>query len=152
MNITYTQPGNGANIATTGLNSLASAAQYGSSSTTLIDNSGGASGQVNASGDLYLNLSLYLAAQGSARSSGAYVSVAICAMVDGSDYCDPTSPCPTPLAQFNFDAATTARYVTLTNIPIPPGKFFLVVTNNTGQAFASSGNILYGSTHHEQAV
>jgi hypothetical protein len=151
-NITYTQPSNGANLATTGLNSLANGSQYGSSATTLVDNSGGATGSVNATGDLYLNLSLYVAAQGTARSAGAYVSIALCAQVDGTDYCDSTSPCPTPLAQFNLDAAITARYVTLSNLPIPPGKFFLVLTNNTGQSFAASGNILYGSTHHEQVV
>ncbi len=56
------------------------------------------------------------------------------------------------LRSFVLDAATTARRLTLTNIPIPPFKFKLYVRNDTGQVLAASGNTLKYRRHNEQIV
>jgi hypothetical protein len=102
----------------------------------------------------YIDLELFIAAQGVARSSGAWVGVYIAAAVDPT----PTFPDTSNdafaelLAAFQLDAATTARRLTKTNIVIPPLKFQLYVKNNTGQAFAATGNTLKYRRHAEQSI
>jgi hypothetical protein len=130
-------PGAVQTLLTTELNALANAASVLSGA---IDNTAGA---------LYMNLELYLGVQ-TARSAGACVNVEICPSVDGTNYCDATFPCPQQLTQFNLDAAVTARYVTRVEIPIPPTKFKLNVTNNTGQAFAGTTNTLKYTLHSNE--
>jgi hypothetical protein len=102
----------------------------------------------------YIDLELVLAAQGAARSSGAWVGVYIAAAVDPTPTFPDTSndAFAEPLAAFQLDAATTARRLTKTNIVIPPLKFRLYVKNNTGQAFAATGNTLKYRRHAEQSV
>jgi hypothetical protein len=102
----------------------------------------------------YIDLELVLAAQAAARSSGAWVGVYIASAVDPT----PTFPDTSNdafaelLAAFQLDAATTARRLTKTNIAIPPLQFRLYVKNNTGQAFAASGNTLKYRRHAEQSI
>jgi hypothetical protein len=96
--------------------------------------------------EMYIALELLVAAQGSARSAGGYVAVYLLPSVDDTNFgygddaylTDPGNL----LCTFALDAATTARYVTRANLPIPPVDFKLQVQNKTGQAFASSGNTL----------
>lgn len=101
--------------------------------------------------ELFAALELYLATQGSARDSGATVDVYLLPSVDDTNFCygsdsvDP--PASAYIGSFVLDAATTARYVTLHNIPLPPLDFKLLLVNNTGQAFASSGNTLKYRLH-----
>ncbi len=113
--------------------------------------------EVNNEADLfqYLDLELVLAAQGVARSVGAVVEVWIAVAVDST----PNYPADSNAAlvsgflrSFVLDAATTARRLTLTNIPIPPFKFKLYVRNDTGQVLAASGNTLKYRRHNEQIV
>lgn len=96
--------------------------------------------------ELFMVLELYLATQGSARSAGATVDVYVLPSVDDTNFCygsdsvDP--PASAYVGSFPLDAATTARYATLHNIPLPPLDFKILVINETGQAFAASGNTL----------
>lgn len=107
-----------------------------------------------ANGDMYMDLELYLAAQGSARDSGAYVAVYILPSVDGTNYCygaDALDPPATAWrANFSLDAATTARYTTITHILLPAGKFKILVINETGQAFAATLNTLKYTLYNEE--
>ena len=103
----------------------------------------------------YMNLELFLAIQGSARSAGATVDVYIDRSWDaGSTYEDTgnTAFSGQYLYSFSLDASTTARTLIGTNIPIPPLHFKLNVYNNTGQAFNASTNVLSYRRHNEQGV
>lgn len=102
----------------------------------------------------YINLELVLAAQGVARSAGATVEVWIAVAVDPSNYPDTANAALMGgfFAAFALDAATTARRLTLYDIPIPPLKFKLYLRNRTGQTWASSGNTFKTRRHNEQSV
>ncbi|MGE3620741.1 MAG: hypothetical protein AB7L84_09790 [Acidimicrobiia bacterium] len=100
--------------------------------------------------ELFADLELVVAAQGSARSAGAVVDVYIVPSVDGTNYADLEATCSEPIATFALDAATTARRLAARDIPIPPGLFKLAVRNRTGQSFASSGSTLKYRTHSVQ--
>ena len=101
----------------------------------------------------YINLELVVAAQGAARSAGAFVAVYINYAADGTTYDDTSNKAFAELlAVFPLDAATTARRLTKTNIPIPPLDFKLLVLNDTGQALAATLNTLKYRRHNEQGV
>lgn len=121
----------------TELNSLGSGST--SSASSAIDNTSAL--------DLYDDLTLTVAAQGSARSAGAVVSVYLVPALDGTNYDDAVASNAELVAVFPLDAATTARQQTRRDIPIPPGLFKYFAVNSTGQALASSGNILERRPH-----
>jgi hypothetical protein len=126
-----------ASVLTTDLNSIANAAISAASSA--IDNTSNL--------DLYDDLTFTIATQGGTRSAGATVSVLMVQALDGTNYDDVEATCGQLVAVFPLDAATTARQVSVRDVPIPPGLFKYFVRNNTGQAFASSGNILERRPH-----
>jgi hypothetical protein len=126
-----------ASALTTELNSIANAGVSAASSA--IDNSSAL--------DLYDDLTFTNATQGGARSAGATVTVLMVQALDGSNYDDVQVLCGQTVAVFSLDAATTARQVSVRDVPIPPGLFKYFVLNSTGQAFASSGNILERRPH-----
>jgi hypothetical protein len=126
-----------ASVLTTDLNSIANAAISAASSA--LDNS--------TNLDLYDDLTFTIATQGGARSAGATVSVLMVQAVDGTNYDDVEVTCGQVVAVFPLDAATTARQVSVRDVPIPPGLFKYFIRNGTGQAFASSGNILERRPH-----
>ncbi len=97
--------------------------------------------------DLYHDLTLTVAAQGSARSAGATVAVYMTMALDGTNYDDTNATTAELVAVFPLDAATPARQATRRDIAVPPGLFKYFVLNSTGQAFASSGNILEYRAH-----
>lgn len=126
-----------ANALTTELNSLANGST--SSASAAIDNTSNL--------DLYHDLTLTVATQGSARSAGATVSVYLIPALDGTNYDDTNATTAELVAVFPLDAATTARQSTRRDVPVPPGLFKYFVVNSTGQAFAASGNILEWRAH-----
>lgn len=101
---------------------------------------------------LYHDLTLTLAAQGSARSSGATVAVYLIMALDDTNYDDVNETTAEIAAMFSLDAATTARQLTRRDVPIPPGKFKYFVRNLTGQSFAASGNLLEYRAHHVETT
>lgn len=102
----------------------------------------------------HMNLELYVAVQGSARSAGAYVAIYILPSVDGTNFDDETVAAALDAMQVYcaLDAATTARYKVKCNIPIPPLQFKLQVENKTGQAFKADSNTLKYRRHMGQVV
>ena len=104
----------------------------------------------------FISFELTVNTQGSARNATARVEIYFLASLDGTAFSfgdDSTDPAPgTPMEQLGLDAATTARIVTAYNIPIPPLDFKLLLMNETGVAFAATGNVLKYLTHNEEMV
>lgn len=126
-----------ASILTTELNSLANNAN--SALSAAIDNT--------TALDLYCDLTFTVATQGAARSAGALIHVYLVPALDGTNY-DATHEVTAELCKtFGLDASTTARQSTVRDVPVPPGLYKLFVRNVTGQALASSGNILEHRFH-----
>lgn len=98
----------------------------------------------------FIALELVLATQGAARTAGGFVAVYINLSADGTNYDDTSNKAFAQLlAVFPLDAATTARRLTLADIPIPPVDFKMLVLDDTGQAFAATGNSLSYRTYNE---
>lgn len=102
---------------------------------------------------LFCDVTLDLATQGSARSAGALVEVYMEISYDsGSTYSDADQGYARPVAVFALDAATTARRVVVMDVPVPRAHVRFLVRNETGQAFASSGNSLFGRFHSIEVI
>jgi hypothetical protein len=143
--VTWDTPSSLTGYFTTELNSLADS----TSDTTGFSAAGAEISNATAK-NRFLALELVLATQGSARTAGAFVAVYINYAADGSTYDDTSNKAfAEMICVFSLDAATTARRLTKVNIPIPPVDFKLLVLNDTGQAFASSGNTLKYITYNE---
>lgn len=130
-----------ASALTTQLNSLANNANTAASAE--IDNT--------TDLNLYHDLTLTIATQGSARSAGATVTVYLIMALDGTNFDDVDATTAEVAAVFPLDAATTARQATRRDIPIPPGKFKYFIRNTTGQALAASGNLLEYRAHNVES-
>lgn len=122
---------------TTELNSLANAGS--SSASSAVDNTSNL--------DLFMDAELYIAAQATARATGAVVELWMMTTLDGTAYGDALRNVAELVAAFPLDAGTPARYVHRRDIPIPPSSFKLLVYNGTGQAMAASGNTIKYRTH-----
>lgn len=104
---------------------------------------------------LYADFCLYLAQQGSARSAGAKVTVWILPEVNNQYPYGSASLAPQAelcVGSFSFDAALNYRTAVLRDIPLPPSDFRVMVQNNTGVAFASSGSTLKMERHNLQVA
>lgn len=126
------------NLLTTELNALADDASVLSAA---IDNTDGA-----GNGAHWLALELAVAEQAGARDADAHVAVYLLKSLDDGttfDYGDASNAPPTTawVGNFVLDAAVTARASNII-VPAPTGKFKVLVTNVTGQAFAATTNTL----------
>lgn len=131
-----------ASALTTELNSIATNAN--SAASAEIDNS--------TALDLYHDLTLTVAAQGTARSNGAAIVIYMIHALDDTNYDDVNNVTGEIVAIFPLDAVTNARQLTRRDIPIPPGKFKYFARNTTGQTLASSGNILEYRPHSVETL
>lgn len=105
-----------------------------------------------ANNELFCNLKLIVAAQGSARSAGASIYVWLVPESNG-DYSDVTEQClGAPNHIFSLDASTTARTLVVSNILLPNSTFKPILKNSTGQALASSGNSLEIEYYSQESV
>lgn len=129
-------------ILTTELNSIINNANTAASAA--IDNS--------VDKNLYHDLTLTIATQGVARSSGAVVTVYMIMALDDTNYDDVNETTAEIVAVFPLDNVVTARQLTRRDIPIPPGKFKYFARNITGQTLASSGNILEYRAHNVETL
>lgn len=131
-----------ASVLTTELNSLATAINTAASAA--IDNT--------TNLDLFVDLELVIATQGSARSAGARVEVYIVRSIDGTNYDDLHQETSDLFAVFTLDATTTARRMSRVDIPVTPGLFKLFARNVTGQTLASSANTLKARYHSVKSL
>jgi hypothetical protein len=95
--------------------------------------------------NLFADFSLSIATQGSNRDTGATVRLYVLPEVDGEYAYGGDSLDPSPAhyrGSFHFDAATAARVDIIEGVKIPNGDYKILLINNTGQAFAASGNVL----------
>jgi len=130
-----------ASALTTELNSIANNANTAASAE--IDNS--------TDLNLYHDLTLTIAAQGSSRTAGATVVVYLVMALDGTNFDDVNETTAEIAAVFPLDAVTTARQTTRRDVPIPPGKFKYFIRNATGQTLAASGNLLEYRAHNVES-
>ncbi len=130
-----------ASALTTELNSIANNANTAASAE--IDNS--------TDLNLYHDLTLTIAAQGSSRAAGAIVVVYLVMALDGTNFDDINETTAEVAAVFSLDAVTTARQATRRDVPVPPGKFKYFIRNATGQTLAASGNLLEYRAHNVES-
>jgi hypothetical protein len=104
----------------------------------------------------WISFEVYVPTQGSARAADAVITLYILPTLDASNYDagDAAAALRNDVTQvtLGFDAATTARYKTAINIPIPPLGFKVLFENNTGQALAATLNTLKYRRHYAQVV
>lgn len=135
MPANYTARSSAATVLTTELNSLASGSLCTLSSAQDNDTAG--------TRDLYGQVEIYIAAQGSNRAAGAYLALYLVPELDGTNYGNTTDEC----AENYFagavsvdDAALAARYLIIDRVRLPVGDYKVGLKNGTGQSLASSGN------------
>jgi hypothetical protein len=139
-------PDSGTSYLTTELNSLADGGRVLGGA---IDN--------GTDGDTFIMVEVALAAQGGARDAGGSIDLFFLPSVDGGttySFGDASNePSPTNLAgSLVYDAATTARVLTV-QIPNPPnGHFKILVKNSTGQALAATTNTVKYAVYSKNVV
>lgn len=96
--------------------------------------------------DMYCDLELNLGAL--SPTAGGYVAVYIAEAADGTNYPAPSSAdqrLQTNALLCTFAVSTTAataQRLVARNVVLPPGKFKIYLDNQSGGAFAASGNTL----------
>jgi hypothetical protein len=88
--------------------------------------------------DLFMDAELVATAAAAARSTGANIALYLAIALDGTNYADINETTAELVAVYPLDAATTARRLTVRDIPIPPALFKLFLRNNTGQALGAA--------------
>lgn len=135
MPANYTARGSAVTALTTELNSLANGAVSTASAAQDNDTAGAR--------DLYAQFEIYLAAQGTNRGAGAFVSLYLVPELDGTNYGATTDECLDNYFAGSAsldDAALAARYLVIDRVRLPVGDFKVLLKNNTGQTLAASAN------------
>lgn len=142
-----TAQGSQTNLLTTELNSLASSSGLTAGA---ISSVGGASGAfTNIQGTAGLGgwqfglFELNLAAPAGALTAGTAAYVWFVKSIDGSNYGDGSAtviPARAPDIIIPVRAVSTAQRPDAQIFQLPPGTWFVVIAQNTGQTWAASGN------------
>lgn len=94
--------------------------------------------------DMYADLELVLASL--SPTAGAYVAVYLLEAIDGTNYPEATNlrlKTSQLLLAIPLDTtAATAQRIAARNVLLPPGKFKVVLDNQSGVSLAASGNTL----------
>jgi hypothetical protein len=105
--------------------------------------------------DLFATFELALAAT-SSRSDDAHVKIYILPASDGTNYAtggDSTDPLENDLAVvLSFDTGSGAARTMARDVPLPPLNFKVLVMNELGVSFASSGNVLTMRRYNYEAA
>lgn len=142
--VLYTESTTGASVMSTLLNSLADDAAALSDAL---------SNDASTERRLLANFSVSIALQGGARTgSPCRVSLLVVPEINGvypdvatlltAGNCVARTSDGTA-CQANLDAATTARVVSFANVQLPNGNYKVGLLNETGQALAASGNVIW---------
>lgn len=141
--------GTSTQLLTTGLNSMANNALVLSSA---YDNTQGQAGD----GAVLAEFELVIASMGGTPTANTALVLWAIQSLDGTNYEDgdsSTTPAKLPLCTFPIRAVSTAQRITRYRIPLPPGlSKYLLKNDGTGQALASSGNILSIRPYTRQSV
>lgn len=94
---------------------------------------------------------------GTAPAAGKSVDLYAVFSADGTNYSDGDGTVDPPitsyLASFPVRAVTTAQRIVIPNIPLlAPASLKLVLLNESGQAFAATGNTLKYATYNTEIV
>lgn len=112
----------------------------------------------------YMDLELYLASLDLSAQSNPNVVIYLLESIDGGTHFDTgedgvsaesdVPPADKILTQFGLRINTGAevKHATKTMLPIPPGRFKLLLRNKTGGAFGATLNTLYYRTYNLKAV
>lgn len=135
MPANYTARASAATVLTTELNSLASGALSAASAAQDNDTAG--------LRDLFAQVEIYIAAQGTNRSAGAYLALYLIPELDGTNYGSTNDECAENYFAGSVsldDGALAARYLIIDQVRLPVGDFKVALRNGTGQTLAASGN------------
>ena len=135
MPANYTARGTAATVLTTELNSLTSGSVSALSAAQDNDTAGAR--------DLYGQVEIYWAAQGTNRAAGAYVALYLVPELDGTNFGATTDECLDNYFVGSAsldDGALAARYLIIDRVRLPVGYFKAALRNGTGQTSAATGN------------
>lgn len=112
----------------------------------------------------FIDLELYLASLDLSAQSNPTVVIYLIESIDGGTHFDTAEdgvsaeadvpPVDKILCQFGLrvDTAAEEKHAIKSILPIPPGRFKLLLRNKTGVAFAAANNTLYYRTYNLKAV
>lgn len=146
--VQYWDLGSVTTLMTTELNSLASSSGLTAGAISSVGGSSGVFNNIQAGGGLggfrYGLFELVLGAPGGTLTAGTGAYIWFLTDVDGTDYEDGSAsviPARNPNLIIPVRAVSTAQRITV-QAQMPPNTWYVLLAQNTGQTWASSGNTL----------